>query len=88
MKNTEKFIGAESIDYITDIYNKNLLTVDEVNSSKIVVNNLNFNEKHMTNKLIGGIDFDISVFNNTEKEKEYNKIKFNRMKRWLEKKNS
>jgi hypothetical protein len=36
-----------------------------------VVNNFNFNEKHMTNKLVDGIDFDISVFDELEKEKGY-----------------
>jgi len=39
-----------------------------------VVNNLNFCEKYMTNKLIAGIDFDVSVFNNTTKEKDYLKF--------------
>ena len=50
-------------------------TVDFINSRyDVVVNNLNFDERYITNNLIDGIDFDISVFNNTEKEKEYLKF--------------
>ena len=60
-KHYEYVTYGHSVDFINNRYD-------------VVVNNLNFNEKHMTNKLIGGIEFDVSVFNNTEKEREYLKF--------------
>ena len=45
IKKTEKFVGNEKIDFITDIYNKNLLTVNEIQNNKIITNNLNL-ERH------------------------------------------
>ena len=47
-------------------------TVEFINSRyDAVVNNLNFEEKNMDKKLIENIDFDISVFDNLEKDKGY-----------------
>ena len=60
-KHYEYVTYGHSVDFINNRYD-------------VVVNNLNFEEKHMTNKLISGIEFDVSVFNNTEKEKEYLKF--------------
>lgn len=47
-------------------------TVEFINSRyDVVVNNLNFEEKDMDKKLIENINFDISVFDNLEKDKGY-----------------
>ena len=51
-KHYEYVTYGHSVDFINNRYD-------------VVVNNLNFEEKHMTNKLISGIEFDVSVFNNT-----------------------
>lgn len=47
-------------------------SIDFINSRyDVVVNNLEFNEKHMTKDLINGIEFDTEVYSNSDKEKEY-----------------
>jgi hypothetical protein len=50
-------------------------SVDFINSRyDIVVNNFNFNEKYLKKKLTEGIEFDITIFNELEKEKGYLKF--------------
>lgn len=49
---------GHSVDFINNRYDS-------------VVNNFVFNEKYLTNKFIDGIDFDINIFNELEKEKGY-----------------